>query len=583
MEGLKFAIDIGTRTVIGVAYCVEEGKTKIMDVEIEEHKKRSMFDGQVHDIAAVSEVVLKVKSKLEEKLDTKIEKVSIAAAGRTLKTCKYRLDKHFEANTFIDKDIISQIEMEALQGAYNLMEKGDSEEEFYCVGYSVVNYYLNDYIITSLEGHKANKISVEILASFLPRSVVDSLYEVISRCNMTVENLTLEPIAAMNAIIPKDLRLLNLALVDIGAGTSDIAITKDGTVVGFGMVPFAGDEITEAICHYLVVDFNTGEKIKMEMGAKKKEIKYVDVLGNKKTIKKEELQEAIRDVVGSMGRLICEKIIELNGKSPNAVFLVGGGSKVDGISEYISHQLNLPKERVVVKGLEAVKGIVNLSKKKLGPEGITPIGIALTSTSANTFVKVKVNGKEVKLYGGRKMKVSDCLAQAGLSSLKLFGRSGRSLNFKLNGEPKKIYGGNPTQGLILLNGELANIMAEVKDGDEIIVREAVDGKDAKVLIKELVKDGQAAYVNSKLVDLNYEIKDGDEVTIIDKENFIKVKVNGREIKLENKEDGYIFIDIFNYIDFDVKSVRNVKLLLNGRQASYTDRIYNGDEIEIQFT
>ncbi|WDU83117.1 TGS domain-containing protein [Caloramator sp. Dgby_cultured_2] len=181
------------------------------------------------------------------------------------------------------------------------------------------------------------------------------------------------------------------------------------------------------------------------------------------------------------------------------------------------------------------------------------------------------------------MKISDCLAQVGLSSLKLFGRSGKSLSFKLNGEQKKIYGENPTQGLILLNGELSNIMAEVKDGDEIIVKEAVDGKDAKAFIKEFIKDGQVAYVNSKLVDLNYEIKDGDEVTIIDKENFIKVKVNSKEIKLENKEDGYIFIDVFNYIDFDIKSVKNVKLLLNGRQASYTDKIYDGDEIEIQFT
>jgi cell division protein FtsA len=583
VEDLKFAIDIGTRTVIGVAYYVEDGKRIIKDIEIEEHKKRSMFDGQVHDIAAVSEVVLKVKNKLEERLNIKIERVSIAAAGRTLKTCKYKLDKYFETNTFIDKHIIGQIEMEALQGAYNMMEKDNSDEEFYCVGYTVVNYYLNDYIIMSLEGHKANKISVEVLASFLPRSVVDGLYEVINRCNMTVENLTLEPIAAMNAIIPKDLRLLNLALVDIGAGTSDIAITKDGTVVGFGMVPFAGDEITEAICHYLVVDFNTAEKIKMEMGTRKKEIKYIDVLGNKKIIKKEELQEAIRDALKRMGMLICEKIIDLNGKSPNAVFLVGGGSKIDGISECISQQLNLPKERVVVKGLEAVKGIVNMSTKKLGPEGITPIGIALTSTNVNTFIEVKVNGKEVKLYGGRKMKISDCLAQVGLSSLKLFGRSGKSLSFKLNGEQKKIYGENPTQGLILLNGELSNIMAEVKDGDEIIVKEAVDGKDAKAFIKEFIKDGQVAYVNSKLVDLNYEIKDGDEVTIIDKENFIKVKVNGKEIKLEDKEDGYIFIDVFNYIDFDIKSVKNVKLLLNGRQASYTDKIYDGDEIEIQFT
>lgn len=60
--------------------------------------------------------------------------------------------------------------------------------------------------------------------------------------------ITLEPIAAINVLIPQTMRHLNLALVDIGAGTSDVAITNNGTIIiGYGMVPYAGDEITEAI------------------------------------------------------------------------------------------------------------------------------------------------------------------------------------------------------------------------------------------------------------------------------------------------------------------------------------------------
>ncbi len=76
--------------------------------------------------------------------------------------------------------------------------------------------------------------------------VVEGLYSVILKSNLQVDNITLEPIAAINVAIKEELRLLNLALVDIGAGTSDIAITKDGKIIAYAMTSTAGDEITEA-------------------------------------------------------------------------------------------------------------------------------------------------------------------------------------------------------------------------------------------------------------------------------------------------------------------------------------------------
>lgn len=58
------------------------------------------------------------------------------------------------------------------------------------------------------------------------------------------------------------MRRLNVALVDIGAGTSDIAITDQSTVIAYGMVPTAGDEITEALSDYYLLDFPVAETVK---------------------------------------------------------------------------------------------------------------------------------------------------------------------------------------------------------------------------------------------------------------------------------------------------------------------------------
>ncbi|WDC84532.1 cell division FtsA domain-containing protein [Caloramator sp. mosi_1] len=459
----------------------------------------------------------------------------------------------------IDSGIISTLEMEALSNAYSMVDIGDGEEVFYCVGYSVINYYLNDYIITSLEGHKGKKVAVEILATFLPQSVVDSLYSVIKNIGLEVEGLTLEPIAAMNAVIPKELRLLNLALVDIGAGTSDIAITKDGTVVAYGMVPFAGDEITEAICHHLVVDFNTAEEIKIALDTKKKTYKYTDVLGNKKTVKLDEIKKAISPMVGKLAELISEKIIELNGRAPNAVFLVGGGSQVGSLPEEVAKRLNLPKDRVAVRGIEAIKNVIYEGKKLNGPDCVTPIGIAINSiNTTNSFITVKVNEKEVKLYNSGKQKIANAFSLLGIKPEQLFGQSGRGITVKINGQEKKFLGETAKPAMIFKNGEVATLLDTVEDGDKIVINFAADGRDAMVYLKDILKDNQTAKVNGRDEDRNYLLKDGDEVIILEGntqgclEKDITVIVNEEPIKLPFKQEGYIYVDIFNYIDVDVK-------------------------------
>lgn len=252
-QELLFSMDIGTRSVVGIIGYQDGDKFIVLAHEIEEHKQRAMYDGQVHDIELVANVASTVKQRLEEKLDIKLKNVAIAAAGRSLKTHKILIERKIDPNIEIDSGTTSSLAIEAVQKAQMEVEDRYNEDglSYYCTGYAVVNYYMQGNIIGNLEGHKASSIGIEVLATFLPKIVVDSLYAVVSRIGLEVSSLTLEPIAAMNVSIQSSLRLLNIALVDIGAGTSDIAITKNGTVVAFAMVPNAGDEITEKLSKFI--------------------------------------------------------------------------------------------------------------------------------------------------------------------------------------------------------------------------------------------------------------------------------------------------------------------------------------------
>ena len=81
----------------------------------------------------------------------------------------------------------------------------DEEAVFYCVGHSVVHYYLDDYVMANLEGHKGDKVTIELIGAFLPEVVVEGLYAVTDKTGLKVKSMTLEPIAAMNVIIPPEI------------------------------------------------------------------------------------------------------------------------------------------------------------------------------------------------------------------------------------------------------------------------------------------------------------------------------------------------------------------------------------------
>jgi len=251
-----FALDIGTRSVVGIILKVDGEAYHVADLMTIEHKERSMIDGQIHNILSVASVITEIKEKLEEKHGP-LKKVSVAAAGRALKTIEGTIKIDISKKSLISTEDVNRLELAAVQQAQQKLLSSDSitKNDYYCVGYSVIHYRLDGEKIGNLIDQTGRSASVEVIATFLPRVVVESLMSALKRAGLEMEALTLEPIAAIQVLIPPSMRRLNVALVDIGAGTSDIAITDNDTIIAYGMVPLAGDEITEAISSEYLLDF----------------------------------------------------------------------------------------------------------------------------------------------------------------------------------------------------------------------------------------------------------------------------------------------------------------------------------------
>jgi cell division protein FtsA len=574
-DNTLFALDIGTRTVIGIVAGVEGSSLRILAQVITEHESRAVFDGQIHDIFKVAQAVRRVKNELEEQLGFKLNKAAIAAAGRALKTRYIHIEQEIGDDIEIDPMICRGLEMDAVSEAYRQLgeETGNAgEEEFYCVGYTVVNYYLNSYTITSLIGHRGRKAGVDVLATFLPNSVVNSLFTVLERVNLESISLTLEPIAAASAIIPESYRLLNLALIDIGAGTSDIAITRDGSIVAYGMVPMAGDELTEALAQGCLADFYTAENIKRQI-VRGGDITFHDIMGIEKTLSCADALEMLDPVLESLADRVTAEILRLNGnKPPKSVFCVGGGGQVPTLTGRIARKLDLVPERVGLRSRNHIPGLICGGQEISGPEGVTVVGIARVAldTVGHNFINININGKDCRLFHSRELTVFDALGLIGYNPGGLIGKNGRDLRFVLNGERKTIFGGLGKPAEVFINGEPANLKCQLGDGDVVTVSEAVRGEDARACISDFTGDfrtislnvnGQdevfepQCFIDGKQVSPGQEITDGNRVDIVDIRNVMQLaKFKG--------------IDLCDY-----------EALVNGKESSGESVLANGDSVQ----
>ena len=567
-----FGLDIGTRNVVGtVGYRTEDDKFIVAAQCVRQHETRAMLDGQIHDIGKVGRIIGQVKAELEAQLNEPLSDVCIAAAGRVLKTVTTHVEYEYAEESIVTGEDIHTLDLLGIEKAQDILkEANDTQYKFYCVGYSVVKYFLNDEVFISLEDHKATKIGEDIIVTFLPEDVVDGLYSAVGQAGLTVANMTLEPIAAINVAIPENYRMLNIALVDVGAGTSDISVTREGSIIAYGMIPYAGDEMTELIVQHFLVDFKTAEAMKLA-STTEEEVTYEDIMSISHTIPSKEIWDLVEPTIDKITSEVATKIIELNGdKTVSACFVVGGGGKIHGFTQMLAKKLELPEERVALRGEEVLKEVVFEQEDiHKDPLLVTPIGICLNYyEQRNNFIMMKFNGERLKLYDNNRLTIVDAALQAGFPNDELFPKRGMPINFVVNGAARIARGEAGEPAIVTLNGRPANINTPLVPNCEVTIEPSTAGADAVYTIEQLeeyhestltvIINGKTVVcpkfveVNGQLEPGSYEIKEGD---VIETRNYYTVRQVAEFMDVEVDTDHEILVNN-RLADFDTLVYEN---------------------------
>jgi hypothetical protein len=374
------------------------------------------------------------------------------------------------------------------------------------------------------------------------------------------------------------MRHLNLVLVDIGAGTSDVAITKNGAVIAYGMVPIAGDEITETLSQKFLLDFNIAEEVKRK-AANGEDSTFTDILGMTQTLTAQEVFDAIDDTVKNLASAIAKTILELNvNETPQAVMLVGGGSLTPNLSKHVAEEMNMPEMRVGVRKPNSVEGIVNIPNELLMPDAVTPLGILKIAT-INTlhFLTVFINDEEFALFHFQKLTVGDALLNAGVQLRKLNGKPGLGLVVYIDGE-KKFYPGSMGEvATLTVDGEEATLETPLKNNCHIRVESGADGVTPVLKVEDVIPDLPSFKIKINGVEetVTAKVIVNDEVSLM-----TRILVDGDDIRISMPTTIGEVLRLTGYTPTGQK----IRYRLNGKTLSYvcTPRILM-NEMEVKLS
>ena len=263
-----------------------------------------------------------------------------------------------------------------------------------------------------------------------------------------------------------------------------------------------------------LVDFGTAETIKAQL-LQEEPITFTNILGFEQKVTQEELLTSIRDTASLLCKEIADKILEINGGAPSALFLAGGGSKLAGLKDELTVTLGMDETRVAVAGNYFQANACSAEYDLNNPEYATPLGIVVSSglNMINDSFRVMLNGRPAKLFRTGSFTALNLLMMNGYTFRDIIGRSGANLTVTVNGRRKVFYGTATQPASLLINQQEGRLSEVIHAGDIIDFVPAVQGQPARPSLGDIegAADCTDITLNGMHVSLKTFLKNGDSI------------------------------------------------------------------------
>jgi cell division protein FtsA len=375
------ALDVGTEFVKALVFKIGEGqKAHIVGVGRQRQKLGDMQGGAVTDIGGVVENCAKALDRAEEMAGAICESCVIGIAGELVKgvttTVHYeRLKPNIKIDYNELKNIVNKIQWRVFDEVRKQLawETGHEEIDVKLVNASIVDVKIDGYRVTNPIGFQGKEVSVGVFNAFAPMVHLGALQSISADLELDLLTVAAEPFAVARSVGVGEAGEFNAIFIDIGGGTSDIAVVRNGGLEGTKMFAIGGRSFTKRLAQVLNVSFAKAEEIKLAYSS--------DLL-------KEKSKKIVRDALYSDANVWRSGVeLALSEFSnidllPSRILLCGGGSALPEIKEVLTDgdwwkDLPFAKKPQVhfIKPADVVN-IVDETGEIKDQQDITPMGLA---------------------------------------------------------------------------------------------------------------------------------------------------------------------------------------------------------------
>ena len=368
------ALDIGTEFVKAIlAKPSKKGVLEILGVGKAKQADGNMHAGAVADIPAVVSVCEKALLQVEEQAGERAELTVVGIAGELIKgnttTVNYsRKDPNRPITEDEMQEIIKKVQQKSGEVAKKTVaiETGNDNVEVRLINSAIVSLTIDGYKISNPIGFKGSDIVIQFYTAFAPLIHVAAIEKVCAELNLDLLTLAVEPFAVCRACLGDDVESgFSSIVMDIGGGTTDVAVVEDGGVEGTKMFSIGGRSFTHQIAEALGVDFETAENYKLDYDTGKLDDRV-----------KSKIETAISHnlSVWLTGVEVALEEFQETGSLPRSVLLCGGGASLSLLQETLAVSdwyKTLPFSRRPVIHLMDVAELPDLNTDKLNVEGMS--------------------------------------------------------------------------------------------------------------------------------------------------------------------------------------------------------------------
>ena len=353
-------LDIGTSKVVAVvAEVTSDNSTEIIGLGI--HPSRGLRNGVVVDIDSTTSAIKKSISEAESMAGCHISSCYVGISGSHIRGLNSE-----GVVPIRDGDVKYSDVDRVIETAQAMAIPADQR---------LLHVLPRDYIIDKQDGIKeplgmaGSRLEAKVHLVTCSNNASQNIHKCVSACGLDVEGFVLEQLASSYAVLTKDERDLGVCLIDIGGGTTDIAVFIDGSISFTDVLPIAGDHVTNDIAEALRTPPTQAEDIKQQYGCavssltRPDELMMVPGMGGRP--ERELSRQALADVLErryvEIFSMAQQKLNQSGFESliPAGIVITGGASKVEGSTELAEEVFHAPVRLGSPQSISGFKEIIN--------------------------------------------------------------------------------------------------------------------------------------------------------------------------------------------------------------------------------